>query len=1133
MRAHSFQQQPPQPAYPAGGVLASMRAAAAMPPRTPQPAHIAANYAAAYAHATPQHAALHAAAAQQQTPRPLAAAYAPPPQMQQHQQQHVLQTPLKSSASTPSFASPAPVPPALSTPAASPVASEAPPRTPAASPGPGTSPPGVAAMSEAEAAKLMQALQHFVLVALQQKSAAAATAATTPGRPAVPEVKNYATLLAQLGAEHNDPLALSRWFLALSKCVASLNSTHHSALLTLLYSFDYATAASVRNVEAFVNLLVSLCVGANVQALPQALRTLVKSFIATNVPVATLSAASVSPALYGRAGDTGAVPTMALGEAAQPLGVSAAGSELPSMDVIHDLVHSALTRLMQLLPSSPSVLFPLLVDLFPHKRLDVTVQLVYVKNLLRVSEYAPSLRDRILTAICERMMHIDVEIVANEDEDSDEEDEEDASHADEAGLELEAATLNGDAMPFGGPDLVFSMSSEGPAGSPAPPAAPPSPPKPLSESRVMANKLDALMCLMFEYLNLIRNANPAASASTPKAAAGKPLAPSATPQTPGTLIANAHAPPPSLTGPNGAGAAPATSSGDLCDEVFSSLLRVFERSILRTHNSRFLQCLLFFFCSFRHVYAETFLKYLLERGFDVAVSSVERQNSALYIASFVARSAFLRQASAGVAFEMLLKWTHAYTLHHIESTQHAMAVQASNAYSRHAAPTTASLAVPEVGPLEAAGHAVFYKLCAAVFYIFCYRQDSLKSLSDSVPDADALAARQRLGELLSSPLNPLRFVPSAVAEEFVRVNALVGHPVHAEHIVARNRRLNQSSLLAGSGANKHGAQRNNGARTASGGAGGGGDSGAVGGLSGGSNLFDPEDIFFPFDPYQLKHSSSYIEGLYMHYQEDEDDDDLSSSDSSDDAESDSEEEMAPGERASASAARTMRGTVAKPIRIMTSPLLAAAGAPGARSNRKRKFRLPGSSFSPALDGLTSSPELEAGMSSMSASFSEQLSLTASPALLGHSDAHGSTAVGQGHMSFEMERGGQFLRLPPSRIGAAAAAPGASSSAAIAIKRKTGSSSRSAAAAANEGGLSRSLRMAEEKSNGGGAGMRKARKQTHKKADQHAVSMQQQSGSSDDEEHEEQQGFTLTEHDLSFSDSPLLNPLQSGPLAQLS
>jgi hypothetical protein len=135
-------------------------------------------------------------------------------------------------------------------------------------------------MSDAEAARLKTALNSFVLSALQQQSAACSAAGA--GRPAAPP-KNYHVLLQQLQAAHEDPLALSRWYAALSKSVASMHANHHSDLLQFLYMFDFASAASVRNVEQLVQLLVAMCVGGqHIQAIGPVLKTLVSSFIATN-----------------------------------------------------------------------------------------------------------------------------------------------------------------------------------------------------------------------------------------------------------------------------------------------------------------------------------------------------------------------------------------------------------------------------------------------------------------------------------------------------------------------------------------------------------------------------------------------------------------------------------------------------------------------------------------------------------------------------------------------------------------------------------------------------------------------------------------------------------------------------------
>lgn len=1004
------------------------------------------------------------------------------------------------------FQTPAPVSIA---PAATPLA----PRTPAT--------PGVGQMSEAENAKLNAALQQFVLVSLQQKSAAVNAAG---GRilPGAAEVKNYATLLAQLSAEHKDPLALSRWYAALNSSVSSLHATHHAALLDLLYGFDYTRAASVRNVEEFTKLLMAMCVGGNIQALAPALKTLVKSFIATNVPLATISAASVSPALYGRAGDSAALPSMTLGEASAsfaPSLSSSAGSEAPTMDSIHDLVHTALTRLIQLLPSSPTVLFPLLVDLFPHKRLDVTVQLVWVKNLLRVSEYAPSLRDRILTAIIERMIHMDVEIVHEQDEEADDDEAED-----------EQPLFGEDGLPAGEPDLQFTMSGAAP--SPAKPA------KPLSESRIMANKLDSLMCLMFEYLNLIRQASAAgatAAGSGGSASSGPPknLAPPTTP-TAASAAAFSNL---SLAPPPAASSASSSSSGaqiDLCDEVFSSLLRVFSRSILRTHNSRFLQFLLFYYCDFKHLYAETFLKYLMEKAFDVHTPTVERVGASSYIASFVARAKYLRHASAVVAFEMMLKWSQAYTEYHCQTTQAALAASLANSsYSKAASSINpATLVVPEVGPLEASQHAVFYRIVQSVLYIFCYRQDSFRSMLDAASGHAApeeLLVALQMDKLLASPLNPLRYVSTGVIEEFCRVNEALGGVVDVTKLVARNAALNASSMLgsrslAGSGSSKWKAHHTSNGQSSGSGIGGSSGMDAAAAASSAAR-FDPNDIFFPFDPYLLKHSSNYIDPLFITYGADEEDDEGSDGDSDDDLPNASIEEENSGEAESSDSdeelphAPSANGrAAARPIRIRTlaDGSSAASAASGARAikGKKRKMRLASSlqsSFSPGIDGLaTSSPELEAGLSSMSASFSEQLSLSlaASPAI---HPAGGAAS----NMSFEIEPGA-FLALPPSIVrgsstGSATAAAAAASSAASATSAAS-SSSHHAKTASSSSSLSRQSRREEHKSGTitGALPARKSRKHTH--------------GESSSED--EAAPVFLNERDLAFSDSPPFNPLGS-------
>lgn len=97
--------------------------------------------------------------------------------------------------------------------------------------------------------------------------------------------------------------------------------------------------------------------------------------------------------------------------------------------------------------------------------------------------------------------------------------------------------------------------------------------------------------------------------------------------------------------------------------------------------SRFTQFLVFYYCSIKHVYAEAFIRRLAEKLLDHNTNTVERHNAAAFIASFIARAAFLRHATGEAAFaqfrpthhtpclfacaavswfEVLLEWLHHY-----------------------------------------------------------------------------------------------------------------------------------------------------------------------------------------------------------------------------------------------------------------------------------------------------------------------------------------------------------------------------------------------------------------------------------------------------------------------------------------
>lgn len=79
--------------------------------------------------------------------------------------------------------------------------------------------------------------------------------------------------------------------------------------------------------------------------------------------------------------------------------------------IIYDRAHEALEYIMELVPTAAhSTLFPSLVAEFPNKAEKRLAHTTYLTNLLRVVEYAPALRSKIIAMVIERIIKIDIEV---------------------------------------------------------------------------------------------------------------------------------------------------------------------------------------------------------------------------------------------------------------------------------------------------------------------------------------------------------------------------------------------------------------------------------------------------------------------------------------------------------------------------------------------------------------------------------------------------------------------------------------------------------------------------------------------------------------------------------------------------
>lgn len=75
---------------------------------------------------------------------------------------------------------------------------------------------------------------------------------------------------------------------------------------------------------------------------------------------------------------------------------------------IYDRIHTLLRSLLALIPTLPSSLAPLLVRHFPHKRDSRMVQMVYIRNVLKISEYCEELTESVLSTVVDRAIQVDV-----------------------------------------------------------------------------------------------------------------------------------------------------------------------------------------------------------------------------------------------------------------------------------------------------------------------------------------------------------------------------------------------------------------------------------------------------------------------------------------------------------------------------------------------------------------------------------------------------------------------------------------------------------------------------------------------------------------------------------------------------
>lgn len=130
-------------------------------------------------------------------------------------------------------------------------------------------------------------------------------------------------------------------------------------------------------------------------------------------------------------------------------------------------------------------------------------------------------------------------------------------------------------------------------------------------------------------------------------------------------------------------------------------------------------------------------------------------------------------------------------------------------------------------------HLVFYAVCEAIFYVISFRSQDLTDSSENLTFLQSL----QLSTLVTCHLNPLRVCSPAVATAFAGVTR-THQLAYCHTVLERNARRKLAMVYQ-------------------------------------NDIVMPDetlDTTFPFDPFLLKKSGAFINGIYQHYQPCEDED---------------------------------------------------------------------------------------------------------------------------------------------------------------------------------------------------------------------------------------------------------------------
>lgn len=266
-------------------------------------------------------------------------------------------------------------------------------------------------------------------------------------------------------------------------------------------------------------------------------------------------------------------------------------------------------------------------------------------------------------------------------------------------------------------------------------------------------------------------------------------------------------------------------------DVFSTLMRLFENKIARTHQSKHPQFLVFFLCGraaqlsdlpdaaqpLTVTFINSLLRTLLE---DPTADNLAKSTAANYLGSFLARFSSI-------------------ALEHVHEVLARLIDFAVNYVERHQAEHQALAYVPDVP----SRHSVFYNVFQAIIYVLCFHFTGLSASAAEPCTPGQYFRHLGLRALASCRLNPMFFCLPVVCREFALLSTAVGGESF-DDILQRN------STLLDAGHAEH-----------------------YQSTAAAEQLFKPS---FAFDPYLLHDSAQHIQPMYRDWGSGGEEDDVDS-----------------------------------------------------------------------------------------------------------------------------------------------------------------------------------------------------------------------------------------------------------------